>query len=338
MNLISKRLTHGTRQSTVLPLFALFVVTACGGQTQLPPIEDTRPSTDQKILNDAGLMSDGKPVPPHTTTTVATSVELVSDGLIGGIGVDAEGNIYAADLGSHIWKIAPDGQTTLFSDDFNDPSGMLVLPNGDILQSEWTNNRIYRISPDGSRQLFSSANLNGPVAIVQRPVGDFVVANSRGKFLARVPRDGGDAEVILQDDRITQPNGLAIDPAGNIYIADLDSAVVIRWSVDGVLSPVTELPGRGNAHYVYANDMLYVNKIWDHAVYVVDPSTGAFGLVAGTGQPGYKDGISGVATLEEPNAIAVAADGKTVYVNTHRGRMGRNQTARMIVRKLRRVD
>lgn len=319
-----------------VPLVVVTVLNtaACSDNTQLPSVDDTRPSQDSNILNSTGLMSNGLPIPPHTTTTVETSIELVSDGLIGGITIDQSGNIYTSDLGSHIWKITPDGKAVLFSSEFDDPSGNLALDNGEVLQSEWTNNRIYKISPDGTRTLFSEANLNGPVGIVQRPAGDFIVANSRGKFLARVPQNGGDAEVVLRDERITQPNGVTIDPDGNIYIADLDSGNVFKWTPEGKLSSLVELPGRGNAHNVYANGMLYVNKIWDHVIYVVNPESGAYGIVSGIGRPGYKDGITGVASIEEPNAISVTHDGKAIYFNTHRGTMGRNQTARIIVRKL----
>lgn len=316
----------------LLVFWAALAATGCSSEG-LPPVSNTRPSADPDILNNSGKMSDGSAVLPHRTTTISTSAELMSNGLIGGIAMDQAGNLYCADLGSHIWKIEPNGTTTLFSDEFEDPSGNLMLDSGDLLQSEWTKNRIYRVTPDGQRTLFSEQNLNGPVAIVQRLGGDFIVANSRGKYLARVPAAGGDAEIVLQDPRVTQPNGLTIDPQGNIYIADLDSGNVFRWTPDGDLHSLVELPGRGNAHNVFANGAVYVTKIWDHVIYRVEPSSGAYGIVSGTGKAGYDDGLIGDATIEEPNAITAAPDG-TIYFNTHRGAMGRNQIARMIVRKL----
>lgn len=326
-----KSLTY-SRQLTISIL--LIGTLACTDTTQLSSVDDTQPSSDERILNSATSMSDGAPIAPHKTTTLQTSIELASDGLIGGITIDQEGNIYTADLGSHIWKIKPNGETMLLSSEFEDPSGILALDNGDLLQSEWTNNRIYKISPNGSRTLFSETNLNGPVGIAQLADGDFIVANSRGKFLARIPQAGGDAEIVLQDTRMTQPNGVTVDPEGNVYIADLDSGNVFKWRPGSQLTSLVELPGKGNSHNVFANGMLYVNKIWDHVVYIVNPKTGAYGIVSGTGVPGYKDGITGIATLEEPNAIGASKDGKTIYINTHRGTMGRGMAARIIVRKL----
>jgi hypothetical protein len=84
---------------------------------------------------------------------------------------------------------------------------------------------------------------------------------------------------------------------------------------------------------VYAGGALYVNKIWDHVVYRVDLETGAYGIVTGTGRPGYDDGPAGTATIEEPNGIATNAAQDIVYFNTHRGRMG-GGPGRVIVRRL----
>lgn len=90
--------------------------------------------------------------------------------------------------------------------------------------------------------------MDGPVGMVQRANGDVIVANSRGEFIARIPEDGGAAEVVLRDERLKQPNGVTIDLAGNIYIADLDSGTVFKWTPEGDLLEFVELPGDGNSH------------------------------------------------------------------------------------------
>ena len=171
-------------------------------------------------------------------------------------------------------------------------SSALVLENGDLLQGEWTENRIYRIKPDGTRSIFAEGGLDGPVGIVQRPSGDFIVANSRGEFLARIPPAGGKAEVALRHEDMAQPNGVTIDSDGNIYVSDLDGGKVFKWMPTGEIVILAELPGKGNAHAVFAGGALYVNKIWDHVLYRVELDTGAFGIVTGNGRAGYQDGPS----------------------------------------------
>ena len=84
---------------------------------------------------------------------------------------------------------------------------------------------------------------------------------------------------------------------------------------------------------MYAGGALYVNKIWDHVIYRVDLETSAYGIVAGNGRPGYDDGPTGVATIEEPNGIASTAARDVVYFNTHRGIMF-GDTGLVILRRM----
>ena len=296
-------------------------IVACGGEPSMAPVSATAPATDERILNASLTMSDGTPVPVHITDTVTTSIPLVSGGVIGGVAAGADGSIYSANFEEGVWRVAPDGKTILLNDEFSNASGNFALANGDLLQADYVTNQIFRIRPDGERELFAEENLDGPVGITQLHDGSFLVANHRGKFLARVPGAGGRAEVLLRDERMQEPNGVTIDSDGNAYISDLDTGTVLRWRPGGTLEELAHLPGRGNAHAAIANGALYVNKIWDHVIYRVDLETGAYGIVTGNGRAGYTDGPTGVATIEEPNGIASTKDGTAVYFNTHRGQM-----------------
>ncbi len=302
-------------------LAASVMLGACNAQPELAPVDATKPSEDARILNTSGMMSDGTMVPAHITKTIETSIEMVSTGAIGGVAVDADGNVYNTNFDANVWRTAPDGATVLLNDEFTAASGNYALDNGDLLQADWREHKIYRISPDGTRDIFAEGGLNGPVGIAQTPDGDFLVANYTGKYIARVPAQGGAAEKVLEDPNLQGPNGVTFDPDGNVYIADLEHGKVLKLTPEGALVVLTELPGKGNAHNVYANGALYVNKIWDHVIYRVELDTGAYGIVTGNGRPGYQDGPTGEATIEEPNGIAVNRAGDVIYFNTHRGLM-----------------
>ena len=116
----------------------------------MPPVDATRPSEDPRILNASPTMSNGSPILEHRTETVSTSIELMSDGLIGGMSLDAAGNIYNTNFRESVWRTAPNGETIQLNGEFTSASGNFVLENGDLLQGEWTENRIYRIKPDGT--------------------------------------------------------------------------------------------------------------------------------------------------------------------------------------------
>lgn len=314
---------------------SMFVVglAACG-EPSMPPVSATAPATDKRILNASLTMSDGAPVPVHITDTITTSTPLVSGGVIGGVAVDADGNIFSTNFEKSVWRVSPEGATTLLNDEFTNASGNFALANGDLLQADYITNQIYRITPDGKRELFAAEGLDGPVGITQLHDGSLIVANHRGEFLARVLETGGSAEVVLRDARMQEPNGVTIDSDGNVYISDLGTGTVFRWRPGGELDELARLPGRGNAHAAIANGALYVNKIWDHVIYRVDLETGAYGIVTGNGHAGYTDGPTGVATIEEPNGIASTKDGTTIYFNTHRGQMF-EPPGEIILRRLR---
>ena len=322
----------------LIPAAALLLaVPGCGqatGPDGLAPVSATKPSADDRILAAPEGMSDGSAMPRHIVETIDTGLAMFSRGGVGGVTVDNDGNVYSTNFLTHVWKITPAGELTVFSDAFVNASGNLALDDGSLLQADYRDNAIYRLDADGKREVFSGEGLDGPVGIVRNLDGSFVVANYRGAYLARVPANGGAAVELLRDPRMTHPNGVTIDPEGNIYIADLESGIVFRRTPDGKLLELVTLPGKGNAHNVYANGALYVNKIWDHVIYRVDTDTGAYGIVAGNGRPGYDDGPTGIATIEEPNGIAVAPDGSTIWFNTHKGAMILDEPGAVILRRV----
>lgn len=136
--------------------------------------------------------------------------------------------------------------------------------------------------------------------------------------------DGGAATAA----RIKNPEGIAVAPNGDLYIADSDNHVIRRVSfVTGV---ITTVAGTGSPGYsgnggpatlaqlsfpedvaVLANGDMYIADTANHAIRRVIAATGTITTVAGTGSPG-SSGIGGPATaakLNSPRGIAVATNG-----------------------------
>ena len=72
-----------SRYAAISLVVALAVLNACGSG-ELPPVEDTAPSEDPAILDASPSMSDGTPIEPHMTETIATTIEMESLGGVGG--------------------------------------------------------------------------------------------------------------------------------------------------------------------------------------------------------------------------------------------------------------
>lgn len=135
-----------------------------------------------------------------------------------GVAVAEDGTVYVADAGNNnrIRKIAPDGNiTTLaggsegFADgagaqaSFNTPSGLAIDGDGNLYVADTGNNRIRKVTPEG---------------VVSTIAGD----GTAGYV------DGAAAQA-----RFDGPIGVAVDEAGNVYVADTYNDRVRKISVDG---------------------------------------------------------------------------------------------------------
>jgi trimeric autotransporter adhesin len=129
--------------------------------------------------------------------------------LTNGVAVDASGNVYIADLvNSNIRKVSPQGIISTLAVNVLYPAGLAVDASGNLYIADNGNNRIVKASPDGTVQ---------------------TVAGSGGQGFSG---DGGPA-ISAQ---LNRPAGVAVDGAGNIYIADSGNVRVRKVSSAGVIS------------------------------------------------------------------------------------------------------
>src|SRR5881296_2950210 len=173
-----------------------------------------------------GFRGDGGP---------ATSAQLNYPGTVA---VDAAGNIYIADTrNNRIRKVSPSGMMTTIAGNggggfggdggpasmamLNYPWGVTIDNNGNLFVADTSNQRIRKIGPDG---------------IITTVAG----SGSRG-----FSGDGGPA-VLAQ---LAEPAGVAVDAAGNLFIADTNNERVRKVTPDGIITTVA-----GNGKYGYSGD------------------------------------------------------------------------------------
>jgi DNA-binding beta-propeller fold protein YncE len=198
----------------------------------------------------------------------------------------------------------------------------------------------------------AQAQLNGPFDVGFDPAGNLyfsdtfnhrirrvdgksgVIATVAGSGTAGYAGDGGPAPAAA----FNEPYGIAVDRAGNIYVADRHNHCVRR--IDGVSAIVTTFAGTGRAEYagdggpaaqaglVEPNGLgfdpaqrhLFIADVADHRVRVVDLVDGTIATFAGTGEAAHSgdDGPAGSAGVFGARAVKAAADGR-VYILERQG-------------------
>jgi len=177
------------------------------------------------------------------------------------------------------------------------PEGIAVDHSGNVYIAEAANNRVRKVGTDGSIQTIA------------------------GTGVAGFSGDGGPAAAA----ELNQPYGLAIDAAGNLYIADLGNSRVREITLAGVINTAAgggTLPATNSGQGGPATDAqlmqprnvavgpggsLYISDFGANQVYQVTAS-GTLLLMAGSGTAGYA-GVGTSALLAELNAPAgLAAD------------------------------
>jgi sugar lactone lactonase YvrE len=190
----------------------------------------------------------------------------------------------------------------------------------------------FDIAFDSAGNLFFSDTFNHRIRRVDAQSG--VITTIAGNGEAGYSGDGGPAVRAS----LNEPYGIAIDRAGNIFVADRLSRRIRR--IDAANRTITTLAGTGEA--AYSGDggpaaraglaepnglaldadqrQLYIADVADHRVRRVDLSSGIIATFAGTGaaEHGGDDGPAAEARIFGARAVKLGPDG-TVYILERQG-------------------
>jgi len=178
---------------------------------------------------------------------------------------------------------------------FNFPAAIAVAASGNIYVADWYNNVVRKILPNGTVSTFAGTGLHG--------------ANNGAGTLAT----------------FNGINGLAVDAAENVYVADGGNNMIRKIDSTGFVSTLAgslypaEADGLGTAASftdpwgitLDASANVYVSEYFNGVIRKITPS-GNVTTIAGSTN-GYVDGAKGAAKFANPKGLVVSSAG-IIYV------------------------
>jgi sugar lactone lactonase YvrE len=277
-----------------------------------------------------------------------------------GIAVDQAGNVYVSDpQNAAIRKITPGGVVTTFagsSAQLSSPAGVAVDQFGNVYVADSGNYTVRKITPAGVVSTFAgtegvsgtsdgqgtAAQFTSPYSLAVDPSGNLYVGEYFSGVMRKITPGGMVFTIfggVVSDvpgrgfrESGIQPIGLAVDPAGNLLVADYDNNVIWKISVDG---PVTVIAGTNggfgisdgtgaNARFDYPEGLaidsagnLYVADSGSNLIRKMTPA-GAVSTLAGSFSAfgGSADGTGAAAQFASPSGVAVDAAGNVYVADT----------------------
>jgi sugar lactone lactonase YvrE len=301
------------------------------------------------------------------------------------VAVDANGNLYVSDLYNQtIRQVTPVGTnwvvTTLAglagsagsangtnsAARFNGPDGVALDSAGNLYVSDYYNDTIRKVTPVGTNWVVttlaglagsagsangtnSAARFNGPQGVAVDSAGNLYVADYNNNTirevtpvgtnwvvttLAGLAGSGGSANGTNSAARFNGPNGVAVDSAGNLYVADYNNNTIREITPVGTSWVVTTLAGLAGhigsadgtnnaARFAYPSAVvvdsvgnLYVTDNGDYTIRKVTPVGTNWVVTTVAGLPGYIaeiDGTGSAARFNSPVGVAVDSAGN-LYV------------------------
>jgi uncharacterized protein (TIGR03437 family) len=306
---------------------------------------------------------------------LATNAQLAAPS---GVAKDAAGNLYIADSGNNrVREVTPSGIISTFAGNgtagffgdggpavnaqLSDAHGLTLDAAGNLYFADSGNNRVRKVTSSGIISTVAgngtagfsgdggpatSAQLSSPTGLALDAAGNLYIADSGNNRVRQVSASGaiitfagnGNAGFYGDGDpastaALKHPEGVAVDAAGNVFIADTQNQRVREVSSSGVITtvagniagaPVDYIPATSawlagtSAVAVDAADNLYIatnSSVHKVSAGIIVTIAGINDTIQETGTVGYS-GDGGPATgakLNNPAALAVDAAGN-VYV------------------------
>jgi uncharacterized protein (TIGR03437 family) len=286
----------------------------------------------------------------------------------GGVTVDSAGNVYLTDtLNNRVRKVTPGGIITTIAGNGSrgysgdgglatsaalyTPNGIAVDRAGNLYIVDTGNNRVRKVTSNGAMSTVAgggpggvlgdggpaiNAMLDDPFGVAVDAAGNLYIADTGNNRIRKVTPagaistiagtgsqgfsgDGGPAASAA----LSLPDGVAVDAAGNLYIADTGNNRIRKVTPNGTINtlngsgPAVTLNSPSGVALDAAGN-LFIADAGNYRIRMLT-ANGVISTVAGTGASGFSGdgGPAAAAALSEPSAVAVDAAGNVYLADTY---------------------
>jgi sugar lactone lactonase YvrE len=292
----------------------------------------------------------------------------------GGITAAGGGTVYVADTGNHSLRVVtPAGAVATLAGSagrpgsangtglaalFNYPDGVAVDSAGNLYIADHGNDTIRKLTAAGVVTTVAgiaglpgsadggggAASFNGPTGIAVDPSGNLYVADAGNSTIRKITTGGtvstlaGLAGVAGNSDgagsaaRFNAPQGIAVDSAGNVYVADTNNSTIRKVTAAGTVTTMAGVAGqdaatdgvgsaaRFDGPYAVAVDSsgnVYVADFFNATIRKIT-SAGTVTTLAGLAPlAGFTDATGAAAKFNQTYGLAVDAGGNVFVSDTY---------------------
>ncbi|HVW12580.1 MAG TPA: NHL repeat-containing protein [Mucilaginibacter sp.] len=336
------------KKTSLFPLIVITLLFACGKKNNSPAVSTLAGTGTMGAVDGKGAeASFGNPM---------------------GVAVDSAGNVYVADSrNDKIRKITPDGAVTTLAGNGKDgsadgqsgsasfffPVALAAGTDGSVYVADTHNSLLRRISASGAVTTIAGKDpaqtkdlpdtlrrLDNPYGIAVAKDGSVYFTNWAKDLVQKMAPDGkitvvagnnnpGAKDGIGAAASFYLPEGIAIDGAGNLYVADCYNNMIRKITADGHVTTLAGKPGKKNfgskdgkgpaasfSHpcgiAVDKKGNVYIADVGNNKIRRITPD-GTVSTLAGSGERGSSNGDPRTASFYHPYGVAVDRDGN-VYV------------------------